>query len=129
MLASRGLLTAMGVSAHLLGPFISACVTPLTIVAVIAVFNWQLGLAALVAAPLVVLTQRWTARLMTANDADHAARDHEASARVIEYLQAQPVLRAGGRGGERFACSTTRCGTWSGPPAGRRSRCCPPWWV
>ncbi|NGM13099.1 ABC transporter ATP-binding protein [Verrucosispora sioxanthis] len=103
VLASRGLLTAMGVSAHLLGPFISACVTPLTIVAVIAVFNWQLGLAALVAAPLVVLTQRWTARLMTANDADHAARDHEASARVIEYLQAQPVLRAGGRGGERFA--------------------------
>ncbi|MBQ1023431.1 ABC transporter ATP-binding protein [Micromonospora sp. C95] len=103
MLASRGLLAAMGVSAHLLGPFISACVTPLTIVAVITAFNWQLGLAALLATPLVVLTQRWTARLMAANDADHAARDNEASARVIEYLQAQPVLRAGGRGGERFA--------------------------
>ncbi|MFY1576911.1 ABC transporter ATP-binding protein [Verrucosispora sp. WMMD703] len=102
VMASRGLLAAMGVSAHLLGPFISACVTPLTIVAVITVFNWQLGLAALVAAPLVVLTQRWTARLMAANDADNAARNNEASARVIEYLQAQPVLRAGGRSGERF---------------------------
>lgn len=28
--------------------------------------------------------------------------DHEATARVIEFLQAQPVLRAGGRTGERF---------------------------
>ncbi|MEV2241002.1 ABC transporter ATP-binding protein [Micromonospora sp. NPDC049891] len=103
VMASRGLLAAMGVSAHLLGPFISACVTPLTIVLVITAFNWQLGLAALVAAPLVVVTQRWTARLMAANDADNAARNNEASARVIEYLQAQPVLRAGGRSGERFS--------------------------
>ena len=28
--------------------------------------------------------------------------DHEATGRVIEYLQAQPVLRAGGRTNERF---------------------------
>ncbi|MER7455482.1 ABC transporter ATP-binding protein [Micromonospora sp. NPDC126480] len=102
VMASRGLLAAMGVSAHLLGPFISACVTPLTIVAVMTVFNWQLGLAALVAAPLVVVTQIWTARSTAANDAENAARSNEASARVIEYLQAQPVLRAGGRTAERF---------------------------
>jgi ATP-binding cassette, subfamily B, bacterial IrtB/YbtQ len=103
VMASRGLLAAMGVSAHLLGPFISACVTPLTIILVMTVFNWQLGLAALVAAPIVVILQIRTARSMAANDADNAERNNEASARVIEYLQAQPVLRAGGRSGERFS--------------------------
>jgi ATP-binding cassette subfamily B protein len=102
-MASRGLLAAMGVSAHLLGPFISACVTPLTIVAVMTAYNWKLGLAALIAAPLVVGVQIWTARSMAVNDADNAARSNEASARVIEFLQAQPVLRAGGRSRERFS--------------------------
>ncbi|TDC82490.1 ABC transporter ATP-binding protein [Micromonospora sp. KC606] len=103
VMASRGLLAAMGVAAHLLAPFISACVTPLTIVAVMMVFNWQLGLAALVAAPLVVAIQVWTARSMAAKDAENAERSNEASARIIEYLQAQPVLRAGGRSSERFS--------------------------
>ncbi len=102
VMASRGLLSALGVSAHLLGPFISALVTPLTIVVVMLAFNWQLGLAALIAAPLVALIQSWTARSMAANDAERHERDHDASARVIEYVQAQPVLRAGGRTSERF---------------------------
>jgi ATP-binding cassette subfamily B protein len=102
VMASRGLLAAMGVSAHLLGPFVSALVTPLTIVVVILAFNWQMGLAALVAAPIVAAIQMWTARSMAATDAERHERGHEASARVIEFLQAQPVLRAGGRTGERF---------------------------
>ncbi|RKT88964.1 ATP-binding cassette, subfamily B [Saccharopolyspora antimicrobica] len=102
MMASRGLLAALGVAAHLLAPFINALVTPLTIVVVMLVFNWQLGLAALIAAPVVALIQVWTARSMATTDAERHERDNEASARVIEYLQAQPVLRAGGRTGERF---------------------------
>ncbi|PZF91631.1 ABC transporter ATP-binding protein [Micromonospora endophytica] len=103
VMASRGLLAAMGVSAHLLAPFIAACVTPLTIIAVMTVSNWQLGLAALVAAPIVVIIKIWTARSMAVNDADNARRSNESSARVIEFLQAQPVLRAGGRSRERFS--------------------------
>jgi ATP-binding cassette subfamily B protein IrtB len=99
-LAGRGLLAAMGVAAHLLAPFIAACVTPLTIVTVITVFDWRLGLAALIAAPVVVLVQVATARSMSVADAGHAARSDEAAARVIEFVQAQPVLRAAGR--ERF---------------------------
>ncbi|MFG2004031.1 ABC transporter ATP-binding protein [Spirillospora sp. NPDC048911] len=102
VLASRGVLEAMSVIAHLLSPFISACVTPLTIVAVMLAFNWQLGLAALAAVPVVAAIQLWTGRSMAAADAERAERDHEATARVIEYLQAQPVLRAGGRTAERF---------------------------
>ncbi|MET9251653.1 ABC transporter ATP-binding protein [Nonomuraea sp. NPDC003709] len=102
VLASRGVLQAMSVIAHLLAPFVSACVTPLTIVAVMLAFNPPLGLAALVAVPVVAAVQIWTGRSMAAADEDRHERDHEATGRVIEYLQAQPVLRAGGRTGERF---------------------------
>ncbi|WP_433576163.1 ABC transporter ATP-binding protein [Nocardia brasiliensis] len=102
VLAGEGVLQAMSVAAHLLSPFISALVTPLTIVVVMFAFNWQLGLAALLAAPVVAAVQVWTGRSMAATDAERAERNAESTARVIEYLQAQPVLRAGGRTGERF---------------------------
>ncbi|HWS34847.1 MAG TPA: ABC transporter ATP-binding protein [Actinoplanes sp.] len=94
-LAGRGLLAALGVCAHLLGPFITACVTPLTVVAVMTVVDWRFGLAALVAVPVVVAVQVGAARASVAADAATAARGDEAAARVVEYLQAQPVLRAG----------------------------------
>ncbi|MFI6520979.1 ABC transporter ATP-binding protein [Spirillospora sp. NPDC050679] len=102
VLASQGVLQAMSVIAHLLAPFISACATPLTIVAVMLAFNWQMGLAALVAVPLVAAVQLWSGRSAAAVDAERHERDHKAAGRVIEYLQAQPVLRAGGRTAERF---------------------------
>ncbi|MEV0618292.1 ABC transporter ATP-binding protein [Nonomuraea sp. NPDC050404] len=102
VLAGRGLLEAMSIMAHLLAPFVSALVTPLTIVAVMLLFDWRLGLAALIAAPVVALIQSRTARSMAATDAGRHERDKEATGRVIEFLQAQPVLRAGGRTGERF---------------------------
>ncbi|MEU5834800.1 ABC transporter ATP-binding protein [Streptomyces diacarni] len=102
VLASQGVLKAMSVIAHLLAPFISACVTPLTIVGVMLVFSWQLGLAALAAVPVVAAVQLRTARATTATDTERVAREREATGRVIEYLQAQPVLRAGGRTAERF---------------------------
>ncbi len=102
VLASQGVLQSMSVIAHLLAPSISACVTPLTIVIVLLAFTWQMGLAALVAVPVVAAVQIWTGRSMAATDAERVERDHEATGRVIEYLQAQPVLRAGGRTAERF---------------------------
>ncbi|MEU5868758.1 ABC transporter ATP-binding protein [Nonomuraea sp. NPDC047529] len=101
-LAGRGLLQAMGVAAHLLAPFIAALVTPLTIVAVMTAYNWRMGLAALLAAPVMAAIQAWTARATATADADRHERDQEAGGRVIEFLQAQPVLRAGDRTGERF---------------------------
>jgi ATP-binding cassette subfamily B protein len=102
VLASRGVLEAMSVIAHLLAPFVSAAVTPLTIVAVIFAFNWQMGSAALLAVPLVAAAYAWTGRVTAAGDAERAERAQEATGRVIEFLQAQPVLRAGGRTTERF---------------------------
>ncbi|GHA03891.1 ABC transporter ATP-binding protein [Streptomyces spiroverticillatus] len=102
VLAGRGVLQAMSVIAHLLWPFVSASVTPLTVVAVMLAFNWQMGLAALAAAPLVAAVQVWTSRASAATDEERERRDVEATDRVVEYLRAQPVLRAGGRTAERF---------------------------
>ncbi|MEU7278764.1 ABC transporter ATP-binding protein [Streptomyces sp. NPDC045431] len=102
VLAGQGVLRAMSVIAHLLAPFVSAAVTPLTVVAVILAVDWRLGLAALAAVPLVGGIQALTGRTTAAEDKERAARDREATGRVIEYLQAQPVLRAGGRTAERF---------------------------
>lgn len=102
VLAGRGVLQAMSVIAHMLAPFIFACVTPLTTVGVMLAFDWRMGLAALAAVPVVAVVQVWTGRSMAAADEEHHARGHEATGRVIEYLQAQPVLRAGGRTAERF---------------------------
>ncbi|MFB4315855.1 ABC transporter ATP-binding protein [Actinomadura sp. 21ATH] len=101
-LAGQGVLQAMSVIAHLLAPYLSACATPLTIIGVMLAFDWRLGLAALAAVPVVAAMQVWTGRALDATDAERAARDHEAAGRVIEFLQAQPVLRAGGRTTERF---------------------------
>ncbi|ANN20110.1 ABC transporter [Amycolatopsis orientalis] len=101
-LAGPGVLRAMSVIAHLLAPFISACATPLTIVFVILFFDWRLGSAALIAVPVVAAIQVWTGRSTAAADEEGAERGNEATGRVIEYLQAQPVLRAGGRTTERF---------------------------
>ncbi|GAA2206649.1 ABC transporter ATP-binding protein [Nonomuraea monospora] len=102
LLASRGVLQAVSVLAHVLAPYISAAVTPLTIVAVMLAVTWQLGLAALLAVPVVAAVQLWTGRATAAADAERHHRDQRAAGRVIEYLQAQPVLRAGGRTAERF---------------------------
>ncbi|MFJ2743749.1 ABC transporter ATP-binding protein [Streptomyces sp. NPDC087440] len=102
VLASRGVLDAMSVIAHLLAPFVAASVTPLTIVVVLLALNWQMGLAALVAVPVVAGIQVWAGRATAAGDEERTVRDEEATSRVVEFLQAQPVLRAGGRSGERF---------------------------
>ncbi|MCT4353736.1 ABC transporter ATP-binding protein/permease [Streptomyces sp. Je 1-79] len=102
VLAGQGVLQAMSVVAHLLAPLVSAAVTPLTIVAVIFSLDWRLGLAALSAVPVVAAVQVLTGRMTTAEDDERAARDREATGRVVEYVRAQPVLRAGGRTAERF---------------------------
>ncbi|MFI9412780.1 ABC transporter ATP-binding protein [Nocardia gamkensis] len=102
VLASEGVLQAMSVIAHLLAPMIAASVTPLTIVAVMLAYDWRMGLAALAAVPVVAVIQLRTGRSMAAADAERTERVKEATGRVIEFLQAQPVLRAGGRSAERF---------------------------
>ncbi len=101
-LTSRSVMEVMSVPAHRLGPLVDATFVPLTIVVVMFFFDWRLALAALLAAPLIAAVQRATGRATAREDAERARRSDDASARVVEYVRAQPVLRAGGRTGERF---------------------------
>ncbi|MGW1893515.1 ABC transporter ATP-binding protein [Streptomyces sp. NPDC002004] len=102
VLAGRSVLQVMAVPAHRLQPLIGACVTPLAVVAVMLCYDWRMGLAALVAVPVVAATQIWTGRATAAQDAERARRGDEAAGRVIEYVRAQPVLRVGGRTTDGF---------------------------
>ena len=102
VLAGRGVLQAMSAVAHLIGPLISATVTPATVAVVLVFIDWRIGLAACAAAPMIAAVQAWAQRRTAAGDADRIEREKEAAARVVEFLRAQPVLRAGGRNTERF---------------------------
>lgn len=102
VLASRGILDSLGAVAHLLGPYLSACLTPLTIVVVILSIDPLLGLVAMAAAPVVFWVLRWTKRAMAALDDRRRAQEYVASDRTVEFLRAQPALRAAGRSRQRF---------------------------
>lgn len=102
VLASRSVLQVMAVPAHRLQPLVGACLTPLTVVAVMLCYDWRMGVAALAAVPVVAATLIWTGRATAAQDAERARRGDDAAGRVIEYVRAQPVLRVGGRTTEGF---------------------------
>ncbi|WP_246001494.1 ABC transporter transmembrane domain-containing protein [Allorhizocola rhizosphaerae] len=124
LLASRGVLQAMSVIAHLLTPYISAAVTPLTIVAVMLAFDWRLGLAALLAAPVVAAIQLWTGHATAAADAERHHRDQQAAG----SSNTSRLSRCCGPAAvpsNASACSTTRCANSSGPPAAPHCRRCP----
>ncbi|MGW2086493.1 ABC transporter ATP-binding protein [Streptomyces sp. NPDC001880] len=101
-LTSRSVMEVMSVPAHRLRPLINAVLIPLSVVVVLFFFEWRLALAGLVAVPVIVGVQRWTSKATARQDAERARSSDEAAGRVVEFVRAQPVLRAGGRTGERF---------------------------
>lgn len=96
-LTSQGVVDVMGVPAHLLRPIVSAFVTPTTVIALMFLFDWRLALAALVSAPVAAVVYRWSNARVARADVGHDAAAADASARVVEFAQNQPVLRAFGR--------------------------------
>lgn len=102
VLASRGILDSLGAIAHLLMPYLSACLTPLTIVVVVLTIDVPLGLVAAGAAPVVFWTLRWAKRSMADLDDRRREQEYLATDRTVEFLHAQPLLRAAGRATQRF---------------------------
>lgn len=101
-LTSRSVMEVMSVPAHRLRPLINATLIPLSVVVVLFFFDWRLAVAGVVAVPLITGVQRWTSKATAREDAERARSSDEAAGRVVEFVRAQPVLRAGGRTGERF---------------------------
>ena len=101
-LTSQGVIDVIGVPAHLLRPVVSAIVTPLTVIALMFLFDWRLALAALVTVPIVAWVYRWTGDLVQRTDHRSDAAAAEAAGRIVEFAQAQGVLRAFGQANRGF---------------------------
>ncbi|MGP9766208.1 ABC transporter ATP-binding protein [Halomonas sp. AOP13-D3-9] len=91
---TQGMMAVAQLPAHVFTPVISGLVTPIVILAALLVLHPPLGLAALVALPLLVGILFLTAKL--ARHADSAFQQHfaETSQRMVEFASAQTVLRA-----------------------------------
>ena len=91
---TQGMMTVAQLPAHVLTPVISGLVTPIVLLAALLVLHPPLGLAALVALPLLLAVLSLTAKL--GRHADSAFQQHfaETSQRIVEFASAQAVLRA-----------------------------------
>ncbi|MEM6463261.1 MAG: ABC transporter ATP-binding protein [Pseudomonadota bacterium] len=96
-LTSQGVIDVMGVPAHLLRPVVTALTTPATVILLMFFFDWRLALAALITVPFAALIYRWSGDLVQRTDIRVHDAAAEAAGRIVEFAQAQAVLRAFGR--------------------------------
>lgn len=95
-LTSSGRELCQGI-AHLMTPAVGALTTPALIGAGLLFIEPTLGLVALAAVPLLLVTVWASGRSLRAADDAYAVASGEAARRIIELAQAQPALRAAGR--------------------------------
>ena len=105
---TQGMMNVAQLPAHVLTPVICGAVTPVVLVAALFVLHWQLGVLALLALPLLAGALRLTAHL--GQRADDAYHHHfsQTSQRLVEFAQAQSVLRAFHGNGSGAADGGTR---------------------
>ncbi|MFT4294677.1 MAG: ABC transporter ATP-binding protein [Micropruina sp.] len=96
-IASKGTLAAGTASAHLMTPVVVGIAAPATVTVSMLFLDWRLGLALLVAAPLIALAARFAGDLIARSERPAHEAAVESSDRVIEFARCQPVLRAFGR--------------------------------
>ncbi|VFB11303.1 ABC transporter permease/ATP-binding protein [Aeromonas salmonicida] len=102
--ASQGMMEIAQLPAHVFTPLLTGSIIPLVVLAALFAINLTLGLVALVALPLMVGVFWFTGRLNQAADLKFHRNAASTSQRMVEFAQAQSVLRAfnGERGGTRF---------------------------
>ncbi|OMI35632.1 ABC transporter ATP-binding protein [Streptomyces sparsogenes] len=101
-LAGQNVIQVMSTPAHLLRPFISSFLTPVTLVAATFFFDVRTALVLLVCAPVLYAVQQASTSLMRRLDLGRDAAIGESADRVLEYTRNQPVLRAFGRTAEGY---------------------------
>ena len=101
---SQGMMEIAQLPAHLFTPVISGIVAPIVMVIALLILNVEMGMIALIALPIIAGVFIVASRLGShADEAFHHASG-QTSQRMIEFAQAQSVLRAfnGEGGGTRF---------------------------
>ncbi|SFX88644.1 ATP-binding cassette, subfamily B [Pseudomonas sp. NFR02] len=103
-LASQGMMELAQLPAHVFTPLITGVVTPVVILAALFNLHWQMGLIALLALPLLLGIFALTAQLGQRADQRFQHSAAQTSQRMVEFAQAQSVLRAfnGEDGGTQF---------------------------
>lgn len=101
---TQGMMTLAQLPAHVFTPLLTAIVTPVTVGVALYGLDARLGTFALLALLVLLALFAVTARLGQRADARHHAQTARASQRMVEFAQAQSVLRAfnGDAGGTRF---------------------------
>ncbi|MCU1751210.1 ABC transporter ATP-binding protein [Pseudomonas sp. 6D_7.1_Bac1] len=102
--ASQGMMEMAQLPAHVFTPLITGVVTPVVILIALFALHWQMGLIALVMLPILLGVFVLTARLGQRADQDFQHNAAHTSQRMVEFAQAQSVLRAfnGEDGGTQF---------------------------
>ncbi|CAM4432513.1 ABC transporter ATP-binding protein [Nocardia ninae] len=85
-----------GLVAYLLTKVITSILVPLGVAVGMLFIDWRISVAMLLAAPVLYTINSLANRAYTRSDARMHAAAAEADARVLEFAQAQPVLRAFG---------------------------------
>lgn len=91
---SKGIMEVAQLPAHLFTPIISGSVAPLVLIVALFFLNPMLGLIALVGVPIVVGVLLIAAKLGEKADAEFNHSTAQTSERIVEFAQAQSVLRA-----------------------------------
>ncbi|WP_327112498.1 ABC transporter ATP-binding protein/permease [Nocardia sp. NBC_01730] len=85
-----------GAIAYLLAKVLTSIVVPLGVAVGMLLIDWRISLAMLLAAPVLFLVNGLANGAYTRSDERVHAAAAEADSRVVEFAQAQPVLRAFG---------------------------------
>ncbi|MFP3515624.1 ABC transporter ATP-binding protein [Pseudomonas sp. SIMBA_077] len=97
---THGMMAIAQLPAHVFTPVITGAVTPVVIVAALCVLHWPLGLIALLGLPMLVAALWLTGRLGRRAEQTYQRHFADTSQRMVEFAQAQSVLRAfNGEGG------------------------------
>ena len=102
--ASQGMMEMAQLPAHVFTPLITGVVTPVVILVALFTLNVQMGLIALVTLPILFGVFAFTAHLGQRADQSFQHNAALTSQRMVEFAQAQSVLRAfnGEDGGTQF---------------------------
>lgn len=91
---TKGMMEVAQLPAHLITPIVSGSIAPLVLVIALFILHTSLGLIALISLPIIVGALILASRLGEKADCDFNDRSAETSQRIVEFAQAQSVLRA-----------------------------------
>ncbi|MGO1853915.1 MAG: ABC transporter ATP-binding protein [Microbacteriaceae bacterium] len=91
---SQGTTAVWTAASTLIQPLVTAVATPVTIAVGLFVIDWLVGVLMLAGGLVLYLAYRWAASLAERSAAQTDAVAVEAAGRVVEFVRAQPVLRA-----------------------------------